>query len=74
MRDGMADRPDDPRRQSQAGKDKVPEPRKDPREDDPALHPAGPHAAPGLTDPGRTPGAGTLPDAGDDKESDAATG
>ena len=37
-------------------------------------HPAGPHAAPDLTDTEKTPGAGTLPEPGEDKDTDAATG
>jgi hypothetical protein len=37
-------------------------------------HPAGPHAAPDLTDKEKTPGAGTLPEPGGDNDTDAATG
>jgi hypothetical protein len=38
------------------------------------VHPAGPHAAPDLTDPSRTPGAGALPDPKAEDEIDAGTG
>jgi hypothetical protein len=38
------------------------------------VHPAGPHAAPDLTDASRTPGAGALPDPKAADEIDAGTG
>jgi hypothetical protein len=49
--------------------------RSSPPHPDPAasLPPAGPHARPELTDPAKTPGAGTLPSNGD-KQVDTGTG
>ncbi|WAJ29225.1 hypothetical protein [Antarcticirhabdus aurantiaca] len=56
---------DDTRKQPAADADKPGTAAKSP--------PAGPHARPDLTDPDKTPGTGSLPDA-DKDEADASTG
>lgn len=46
----------------------------DPGEKPAAPPPAGPHADPDLTDPDKTPGAGTLPDPDGGPDPDATAG